>query len=251
MRKVSAVLVFLIFWSGCSTEKPKQARTTNTQTSANKDTSNVNQNATPKSTEEVVQSQEINFRDGIPTGWEKIDPEKENLSGFETKDGILKLTIPSGKDLYGENRTAPRLLRLVTGNFEIETRVKFLPKQDYQGAGILVFSNDSNYLRLERCFGGTGGGESGIRFDSREDEIYEPVATPDNFPTIADEVELKIRRVGNTFTAFWREVGKNKWIEVGKVTANYPETVQIGLIGINTADEITVEFAYIIYSTLP
>lgn len=248
---ISVILVWLVCGFGCEVEKNRQTGTANTQTKANKDVSNINQAATPKSGEEIKQGQEINFGDGLPKGWEKIDPEKENPSEFEIWDGILRLKIPSGKDLYGENRTAPRLLRSVTGNFEIETRVKFSPKQDYQGAGILVYSNDSNYLRLERCYGGTGGGESGIRLDSREDEIYDPIATPDKFPTNAGEVELKIRRIGKDFIGFWREVGKSQWIEVGKVTTNYPETVQVGLIGINTADDITAEFAYIIFSGQP
>ena len=174
-----------------------------------------------------------------------LDPEKEKPSGFETKDGVLKLRIPSGKDLYGENLTAPRFLKPLKGDFEVETRVRFSPTEDYQGAGILIFRNDNNYLRLERAFGGVGGGSGGIRFDQREDEIYEPVAMPDKFPTTASVVELRFRRVGKEFTAFWREAGKNEWIEVGKVTSSYPETVQVGLIGVSTAEEITAEFSFI------
>jgi beta-xylosidase len=141
--------------------------------------------------------------------------------------------------------TAPRLMKPISGDFEIETRVRFSPTQSYQGAGLLIFRNDNNYLRLERGYGGTRGGESGIRFDKREDEIYEPVATQDEFPTRAVEVELKFSRAGKVFTAFWRETGKTEWIEVGKVIDSYPEVVQVGLIGVNTADEITAEFAYI------
>lgn len=254
MRKflIIPALVFGLF--GCGGEKPKEAGKTNISNSQNapdKAAANTNQAANgatsqmPKSPERVEQVLEINFKDGLPKGWEIADPERENPSGFETKDGVLKLKIPSGKDLYGENLTAPRLLKTISGDFEIETRVKFLPTQDYQGAGLLIFRNDNNYLRLERGYGGTGGGESGIRFDRREDETYEPVAMQDKFPTVAGEVELKFRRIGKDFTAFWREAEKTEWIEVGKVTSSYGEAVKVGLIGVNTADEITAEFAYI------
>ena len=242
-------LVFALF--ACGGEKPKESEKTNSSNTTNKTVPNTNQvanNATsqmPKSPEKIEQPLEINFKDGLPRGWEIVDPEKENPSGFETKNGVLKLKIPSGKDLYGENMTAPRLLKMVSGDFEIETRVRFSPAQDYQGAGLLIFRYDNNYLRLERGYGGVGGGESGIRFDRREDESYEPVAMQDKFPTRASEVELKMRRVGKEFTAFWREAGKTEWIEVGKVSGNYPEVLKVGLIGVSTADEIAAEFAYI------
>ena len=247
------ILVIAFAFIACSAEKKNETAKgggnsakavenkaeSNTNTSANITTQPV------KSGEKIEQALEINFKEGLPQGWEKIDLDKGNPSEFDTKDGVLKLKIPSGKDLFGENRDSPRLLKAITGDFEIETRVKFAPKNSYQGAGILIFRNDNNYLRLERGYGGTGGGEDGIRFDKREDETYEPIVTQEKFPTSAGEVELKFRRVGKDFTAFWREAGKTEWIEVSKVSTNYPETVQIGLIGVNTSDEITAEIAYI------
>lgn len=196
-----------------------------------------------KTGEKVENLTEVDFSDGIPDGWQKLDPGAETPSGFEISGGVFKLTIPTGKDLYGENRTAPRLVKNVTGDFEFETRVKFSPKSDYQGAGLLIFRNDNNYLRLERGFGGVGGGESGIRFDRAEDENYDGVATPASFPTAAPVVELKLRREGKIVTAMWREVGKESWVEVGKVSNTYPETVTIGLMGTNTGDRVTAEFS--------
>lgn len=253
MKKIIAISALTFALLGCGVKKTQEsgkANAPNIQSAANSGAANINQpvntaSQMPRESEKIEQPLEANFKEGVPKGWEMIDPEKENPSGFETKDGALKLRIPPGKDLYGENMTAPRFTKLVKGDFEVETRVKFSPTEDYQGAGILIFRNDNNYLRLERAFGGTGGGESGIRFDKREDEIFEPVALPDKFPTSAGEVELKFRRVGREFTAFWREAGKTDWREVGKVTNSYPETVRIGLIGVSTADEITAEFSFI------
>lgn len=193
--------------------------------------------------EKVENLTEIDLSNGIPEGWQKLDPDPETPSGFEIAGGVFKLTIPTGKDLYGDNRTAPRLVKNVTGDFEFEARVKFSPKSDYQGAGLLIFRNDSNYLRLERGFGGVGGGESGIRFDRAEDENYDPLGTPEKFTTSAPVVNLKFRREGKIVTAMWREVGKENWLEVGRVSNTYPETVTIGLMGTNTGDRITAEFS--------
>lgn len=241
-----AALFFGLF--GCGGERSKVDEKTNSSNAANKAVLDTNQTANgattsqmPKSAEKIEQSLDADFKDGLPRGWEIVDPERENPSIFELSDGVLKLTIPPGKDLRGENLTAPRILKTVSGDFEIETRLKFSPTQDYQGAGLLIFRNDNNYLRLERAYAD----ENGIRFDRREDESYEPLAMPDKFPTAAQEVELKFRRAGKELTAFWREAGKTEWIEVGKVSSNYPEVLKVGLIGVSTADEITAEFAHI------
>ncbi len=196
-----------------------------------------------KTGERVESLTEVDFSKGLPEGWQKLDPGTEAPSGFEWIGGAFRLTIPTGKDLYGENRTAPRLVKNVSGDFEIETRLKFSPKSDYQGAGLLIFRNDNNYLRLERGFGGVGGGENGIRFDRAEDENYDGIATPETFPTSAAVVELRLRREGKIVTAFWREAGKENWVEVGKVSNTYPETVTVGLMGTNTGDRIAAEFS--------
>jgi regulation of enolase protein 1 (concanavalin A-like superfamily) len=196
--------------------------------------------------EKVENPVQINFEpNSLPAGWRWLDPDnKYNPTPYNTNAGVLHIDVPTGKDLYGETRTAPQLLKAIAGDFEIETRVRFNPKDNYQGAGLLVFRNDTNYLRLERGFGGVGSDKNGIRLDKREDEVYEPIATPDKFPTDAKEVDLKIRRTGREFTAFWR-LPDGEWKEVGKYSTSYPETVQVGLIACNTAEEIPVEFAYI------
>jgi len=182
----------------------------------------------------------------LPGGWQWIDPDREqNPTKYEASGGGFKMTVPSTKDLYGENRTAPRLLKAVTGDFQLETEVKFDPKEDYQGAGLLIYKDANNYLRFERAFGGVGGGESGMRFDRRKNDEYLTIATPGENPTGAKAAELRILRIGNIFTAFWREDENTEWKELGEVESDYLETIQVGLIACNTATPITAEFAYI------
>ena len=252
MKRLILMLAFSMFLFGCNKEKPSgnKTNTTNSQNvSANKSNTNTNKSGAGsqvRSTgEKIEQSLEINFKDGLPKDWQWIDADKGFPSSYETKNGVFSLKIPSGKDLYGGTMTAPQLLKAVAGDFEIETRVKFDPKNSYQGAGLLIFKDDENYLRLERGFGGVGGGASGIRFDRRNNAGYDAIATPEKFPTEAAEVELKFVRKGKDFQAFWREDENGEWKLVGEYASDYPETVQIGLIGVNTAEEITAEFAYI------
>jgi regulation of enolase protein 1 (concanavalin A-like superfamily) len=258
MRKTIFLLFAAAIFLGCASQNKtgnKAVEPAKSENSAPKPADNLrNSNGKSNSAapgqiaagEKVESPAEILFvPEGFPAGWRWLDVDsKYNPTKYDTKSGVLRMNVPSGKDLFGESRTAPQLLKAVTGDFEIETKVTFDPREVYQGAGLLVFRNDNNYIRLERGFGGVGGGENGVRFDKREDEVFEPVATQEKFPTDAKTVELKLRRAGKVFTAFWR-LPEGEWKEVGKYESGYPETVQVGLIACNTAEEIPVEFAYI------
>jgi regulation of enolase protein 1 (concanavalin A-like superfamily) len=256
MKKAILLIALSLVFNGCSNQNKSESKTAGTANKtdnaavkpANNSNSAVNSPVAGQNQpgEKVEKLMEISFEPGgFPSDWRWIDSDsKYNPTKYDTKSGVLHIDIPTGKDLFGESRTAPQLLKAVTGDFEIETKVKFDPNDYYQGAGILVFRNDNNYIRLERGFGGVGGGENGVRFDKREDEVYEPIATQEKFPTSAKIVELRMRRVGREFTAFWRVPGE-EWKEVGKYSSSYPEIVQVGLIACNTAQEIPVEFSYI------
>ncbi len=181
-----------------------------------------------------------------PVGWQWIDPdEKHNPTPKDVKTGVLRIKVPTQKDLYGENRNAPRYMKAITGDFQIETRVKFLPKENYQGAGLLIYKDDINYIRFERAYGGVGGGGEGIRIDVRTGDEYKPLVTPDAIQTDAEEVELKIVRAGRVFTAYWRIDEESEWRTAGEYESTFPDTILAGLIACNTAREITAEFAYI------
>ncbi|MBK7706283.1 MAG: DUF1349 domain-containing protein [Acidobacteria bacterium] len=251
MKVHTVIALCAALLAGCSAIK--ESNTSNRETAnavpAKSNTNTVANVAPPvngaRTGEKVDNVVEFDFKNGIPAGWDKLDPETSNPSGWDTSNGVLKLRIPGGKDLYGDNRLSPRLIRNVTGDFEIETRLKFAPKSDYQGAGLLIFRNDNNFLRLERGLGGIGGGGDGIKFARAEDESFDELAAPANSSTNAAEVDLKLKRRGKLITAFWRPAGKSDWIEVGQVSNSYPETVVVGLIGVNTGEEITAEFAYV------
>lgn len=181
-----------------------------------------------------------------PEGWQWIDPdEKENPTPHDVKLGVLRIRIPKNKDLIGENRTAPRYLKAIAGDFQIETRVKFLPKENYQGAGLLIYQNENNYLRFERAYGGLGGGGEGIRLDVRTDKGYTPITTPNEIQYDAETVDLRIVRSGQLITAYWRLNEDAEWREAGEYLSDFPETVMAGVVAANTAREVKAEFAFI------
>ena len=136
-------------------------------------------------------------------------------------------------------------MKAITGDFQIETRVKFLPKENYQGAGLLIYKDEKNYIRFERAYGGIGGGGEGIRIDVRAADEYKPIVTPAEIQTEAEEVELKIVRAGRVFTAYWRLNEEAEWREAGEFESDYPDTILAGVAACNTAREVTAAFGYI------
>ena len=202
--------------------------------------------AQPERIEKPVNVSFSTYSKEWPINWEWIDPdEARNPSPHNVKSGVLQITVPTGKDFFGDNRSAPRYLKSIHGDFQIETRVRFLPKENYQGAGILIFRDDNNYLRFERAYGGMGGGGEGIRLDVREAGIHRPIVEPGEIQTDSSRVELRVIRSGGQFAAYYRVDENSEWREAGVYDADYPETLRVGILAVNTAREVAVEFEYI------
>ena len=252
---IKAITVFFaISAAACgsapTTENARSERTANNtvivDTKTNTNTANTTSTAPVAGTKVTAPSDHKFSTEGIPKGWRWIDPDTtKGPVKYDTSGGTLKFTVPSGKDMFGDNRTAPHMLQAIDGDFQIETRVKFDPKDDYQGAGLFVYKDANNYIRLERAFGGVSGSGSGIRLDVRTSTDYKPINTPDQAATDAKMVDLKILRMGKKFIAFWRLDDESEWREVGEFDSDYPETVQVGIIACNTGAAIPVEFSYI------
>jgi beta-xylosidase len=257
MKQICSMIAMTLFISACGgtgtiANKPGNSNVTEIKP-ANTLTAGANSAANTNSAEPVVgariESESVTKLPtaDIPAGWSFIDPDgRDSPSNLSVKDGMLTIAIPSQKDLFGENRSAPRLLKAIKGDFQIETRVRFDPKEDYQGAGLLLFFDGNNYVRLERAFGGLGGGESGIRLDARTSEGYQTVTNPSQVPTTAKEVDLKLVRGGKSVTAYWRLDEEGEWKDAGQVEDTYPESTLAGVLGCNTAAPISASFAYII-----
>jgi regulation of enolase protein 1 (concanavalin A-like superfamily) len=241
MKTAPIILMIALLFAGCTSQPPQ----------VNKASTPFPSTKTPIPPEAVAIDKQTNvsfssYSKEWPVGWQWIDPdEKHRPSPHDTKSGVLRVTVPTGKDMYGDLRNAPRYLKPIKGDFQIETRVKFLPRENYQGAGLLIFKDDNNFIRFERAYGGIGGGGDGIRIDVQKGTEFTPIVTPSEIVTDLGEIEMKIVRTGRLFIAYWREDDEAEWREAGEFESDYPETIQAGVVACNTAREITAEFAFI------
>ena len=163
------------------------------------------------------------------------------------RNGFVRFTAGPGNDLFpATNLDAPTLWRLVTADFTAETAVEFAPDESYQGAGLFAWQDQDNFVRLERCFGGMGGGDSGICFLKIENGEPKLVADGNTVPTAANRVEFRLRfSGGNRIDAWWRDAAAGPqapWKVVGSTALALRSAPQAGVgTGIRVGILLAVE----------
>ncbi len=128
---------------------------------------------------------------------------------FAVKEGALVLAVPGGKphDLSSElkSSTAPRVLRPLAGNFVLQVKVEgeFKPGEEsteprrsgYRGAGLVIFADARNYVRLERA------------------TLQWPGEEPKAYTNFEIRVDGQLERIGTTGDAAL-EHGKPTWLRL-------------------------------------
>ncbi|MFQ6041924.1 MAG: AAA family ATPase, partial [Candidatus Poribacteria bacterium] len=77
--------------------------------------------------------------------WRWIDPCGKSSYDF-VQPGMLELRTPAGHDLSPTNPNAPRLLRQVSGDFAVETKLVGITKAVRQIGGLLLWASEETYL---------------------------------------------------------------------------------------------------------
>jgi regulation of enolase protein 1 (concanavalin A-like superfamily) len=193
-------------------------------------------------------------------GWgQVIDPDGDCTIILD-KDKLMFQVPNSLHDLYPgqkdpkKRNNAPRVLQQVKGDFVATVKVTaaWLPGDKdatantfpYNGAGLLVWESDNQFIRLERNIWVTPEGPvcytTPLQYaqgrlvnmaKSSREEFYKGAST-----------WLKITRGGETLTTSISHDGK-EWIETAKLTTKLPDAVKVGVEAVNSSDEeFVVEF---------
>jgi|GEM_PF-1161819 len=176
------------------------------------------------------------FDGTLNAGWQWIDPLGDSSYSLVITPGYLRLYTPDGEhDLY-MNMNAPRLLQPITGDFTVTTRLTIHPQYNYQGAGILVWEDENNFIRLERTL------VRGVNLGYRINGVFGEIA---EIPFSSPTVQLKLQRRGNDFTAWYRDDATD-WLEAGTVSYPASADLQVGLSLLNNWQDnpIWVDYDY-------
>jgi regulation of enolase protein 1 (concanavalin A-like superfamily) len=197
----------------------------------------------------------------IIPGWGRVI-EPDGDCTITTGDGKVTVAIPgtthdlsSYHSIY-KKRNAPRILQEVDGDFMAQVKVSgtFDPGKDgtlpgahpFNGAGLLLWDNDENYLRLERNVWTMPHGEHSSYlplFEYWKDDQDLTQGAPSTKPFFTGRsAYLRLTRQGNQVRAAVSNNGVD-WVETNPVTVQFPEKISVGVDAINTSKQpFTVEF---------
>jgi regulation of enolase protein 1 (concanavalin A-like superfamily) len=193
-------------------------------------------------------------------GWGTIIDSLGDCTVKEEK-GKLTIEIPGGThDLNAilGGMTAPRVLKEVEGDFTAQVKIsgEFKPGEKsakaettpFNGAGLLLWQDEKNYLRLERnIFWAAQVGKYACLpplveyYEGGQYQGTNPEGTLDEFFK-GKSTWLKLERRGSKVIASFSHDGK-EWEVAKEIDAKFPKKVQIGVAAVNTsAMPFTVEF---------
>lgn len=159
----------------------------------------------------IIQAENDGFTmPGLNVFWTWTDPKQDCLQSLEANPGWLRLSIAGrNHDLYyATSYNAPRLTQRVAGDFSFETRMDFQPRFNVQGAGLLIWQDSNNFVKLEKVFIDN---EVFIRFSAEIADNYRDFAM---LPVSGKEVYLRLERKSSSVSAYYSLDGKI-WNPVG------------------------------------
>ena len=181
--------------------------------------------------------------------WIREDPNHWSLTN---QLGFMQITVQHGS-IWRETNDAKNLLlrNAPEGDFELETRLIFKPGHNFQFAGLLVYEDDDNWMRLGRAFCGFDppicAGGNGIYYHHEEEGVDAGGTNYAMTTTVEGEAYLRIVRHGSVYTGYVSENGTN-WTLVGThKIASGMVPLKVGLIAENMQDsqpQIPAEFDY-------
>jgi regulation of enolase protein 1 (concanavalin A-like superfamily) len=186
-------------------------------------------------------------KDEIP-GWGKpVDSDGDCQFNMNGNDLVILAPPTHGLSIELGRMNAPRVLRMVNGDFVLEVKVEgdFAPgsktvpeRTPYNGAGLLVMSDDKNYVSLVRAvltlnnkdlhYANFEVRENGAiqRFGRVEDLSLDP----------AKPTWLRLERRGDTILGSVRQ-DNGVWVNLPEKTAKLSNETMVGVAAVNASSK--------------
>jgi len=183
-----------------------------------------------------ARADEVVFRDDfsggqVLSGWGFIRENPQTYS-LTSRSGFYR--VQTGRGVFGEDGNVQNLLvRPITGDFILETRLEFDPQTAQQFGGLLVYEDDGHAVALGL---GYASGDRGIfrgvvllsvadsdLQDDRPADFYNEDTT--DTPTV---VFLRLLRSGDRFVGGYSSDGVT-YTDVGTISAELPDAVRVGI----------------------
>ena len=179
--------------------------------------------------------------------WTNEDPKNWSLT---SNPGWLEINVQGGAVIDG---TIKNLLwqPAPEGNFQLETKLNFLPQNNFQIAGLLIYESSNDFMQFGRAFCTMGRcARDGLYFDNYIGGKW----TDENFTTrapLTDTLYLRLIRDAQDYSAFFSEDGID-WKLIG-IHTNHMQPVFVGLVVGQSITKylLPAQFDYFTISSLP
>jgi len=160
---------------------------------------------------------EADFEDRLGTGWRWLREDPASWS-LDARRGFVTITVQPGGLLNDGNDARNVLLRdAPAGDFEISTYVEFVPTEDFQFAGLILYGDDDNFLALGRAYCNTSIEQcvgNGIYFDL---ETRGALIDSHARRLGVGAAHLRIARRGSDYYGYYSDDGE-EWTLIGSHT---------------------------------
>jgi regulation of enolase protein 1 (concanavalin A-like superfamily) len=172
-----------------------------------------------------------------------IDPDEDCDVRWEP--ARVTIAIPGtahGLSVELERLNAPRVVRRVEGDFVVQVAVagEVHPgsrgtvggRRPYQGAGLLIWQDEENYLRLKRAgLARDGSSRSYVNLELRE-RARKVVSREEDIPDRVAYLRLE-RRGGRLFAAVSPD--GVQWRTLGRIVVDFDREVKVGVVAVNAS----------------
>ena len=191
-------------------------------------------------------------RDNLPWG-DAVDPDGDCKFELDPREDKIRIIVPGKSHLLSAEIgrvNAPRLLRDIKGDFDLIVRVAGTgdPKgkatttnySPYHGAGLLVWQDQENYVRLEIAADlHQRKARPYVNFEHRKDGT---LAVSSGILNTDDSNVLRLKRRGDEIFASFGPDGLH-WTSFAPLSAKLNNRVKVGVSAINSSTKLlTAEF---------
>ncbi len=187
--------------------------------------------------------------DTLAEEW-SIHREVEDKWSLTDVPGKLRILTSEGDSHEASNSLKNLFLRdAPDGDFEITTKVTAPIRQNHQQAGLYIWEDEDNYVRLGHVWDTSTTDGYSIETAKEEDGTY---SKPDNMVAHpeTDTIYLKLEKIDDQVTSYYWN--GTEWVQAADPVAISLENIKVGFYGTSTfAGDINADFDYFTLQSLP
>jgi regulation of enolase protein 1 (concanavalin A-like superfamily) len=182
----------------------------------------------------------------VPDWGDVIDPSRDCKVTHDSDRNRLTIEVPGtphvlSSEVPGMAMGAPRVLQVVYGDFKVSVKVagrfdpgksRSTPYDPYHGAGLIIWKDGRNYLRLERAVASIKERDTPyINYELRKDGL---LAKSLGITTRDRPLHLRIERSGGEVQA-WQSADGRQWSSLPGMSVPFQGKVEVGVVAVNSS----------------